>query len=139
MRHAVLPRQRPQRFARRYPCGHRRADRAWQSSLGVAGESSRGAVRLRLPAHKTVQMMAGVVTYPSRCPCLPSGEVLAVEGRSAPQIFGSPDDRKLRSCATLLASVSPEGSVFHRLLDAYFQGRPDARTLRLLDAAPASK
>src|SRR6476620_2362616 len=41
---------------------------------------------------------------------------LGVEGRSAHEIFGSPDDMKLRSCGTLFASVSPPGSVFHRLL-----------------------
>ena len=39
---------------------------------------------------------------------------LGVEGRSASEIFGSPDDMKLRSCATLFASVSPAGSVFER-------------------------
>jgi uncharacterized protein (DUF1810 family) len=55
-----------------------------------------------------------------------------VEGRSATEIFGSPDDLKLRSCATLFASVSPPGSVFHRLLDQYYQGEPDGKTLRLL-------
>lgn len=59
--------------------------------------------------------------------------VLAVEGRSAHDIFGSPDDLKLRSCATLFAIVSPPGSVFHRLLDRYFRGEPDARTRQLLD------
>ena len=47
---------------------------------------------------------------------------LGVEGRSAFEIFGSPDDMKLRSCATLFACVSPAGSVFHRLLDRYYQG-----------------
>ena len=46
--------------------------------------------------------------------------VLAVEGRSAREIFGSPDDLKLRSSATLFAGVSPPGSVFQRLLDKYF-------------------
>ncbi len=56
---------------------------------------------------------------------------LAVEGRSALEIFGPPDDQKLRSCATLFAAVSPEGSVFHRLLDRFFGGQPDARTLAL--------
>jgi len=60
---------------------------------------------------------------------------LRVEGRSARDIFGSPDDMKLRSCATLFASISPEGSVFHRLLDKYFQGRPDARTIELLEGS----
>lgn len=58
--------------------------------------------------------------------------VLAVEGRSVHEIFGSPDDRKLRSCATLFAVVSAPGSVFYRLLDTSFQGEPDARTLQML-------
>src|SRR4051794_14255731 len=57
---------------------------------------------------------------------------LRAEGRSAFEIFGSPDELKLRSCATLFACVSPPGSVFHRLLDKYFQGVPDDKTLRLL-------
>jgi uncharacterized protein (DUF1810 family) len=57
---------------------------------------------------------------------------LAVEGRSATAIFGSPDDLKLRSSATLFSRVSKPGSVFHRLLDKYYRGQPDERTLRLL-------
>ena len=60
---------------------------------------------------------------------------LAVEGRSAREIFGSPDDLKLRSSATLFAHVSPEGSVFHRVLDKYFDGEPDEATLRLVAAS----
>src|SRR5262249_19335626 len=62
--------------------------------------------------------------------------VLRVEGRSAQEIFSFPDDMKLRSCATLFACVSPSGSVFHRLLDKYFQGQRDAKTLQLLGIAP---
>jgi uncharacterized protein (DUF1810 family) len=58
--------------------------------------------------------------------------VMAIEGRSALDVFGTPDDLKLRSCATLFASVSPPGSVFERLLDKYFDGTPDDRTVRLL-------
>ena len=46
--------------------------------------------------------------------------------------FGSPDDTKLRSCATLFAIVSPRGSVFEQLLDKYFQGGRDGQTLSLL-------
>ena len=63
---------------------------------------------------------------------------LAVEGRSAREIFGSPDDLKLRSSATLFAQVSPAGSVFHRLLDRYFGGVADETTLRLVAASGAS-
>ncbi|HIK42529.1 DUF1810 domain-containing protein [Thermoleptolyngbya sp. M55_K2018_002] len=59
--------------------------------------------------------------------------VLQLDGRSAHEVFGSPDDIKLRSCATLFAQVSSPGSVFHRLLDQYFQGEPDARTLELIE------
>lgn len=58
--------------------------------------------------------------------------VLHVEGRTAHDIFGSPDDLKLRSCATLFAQVSPPGSVFARLLARCFPDGPDPRTLRLL-------
>jgi uncharacterized protein (DUF1810 family) len=65
--------------------------------------------------------------------------VLSVEGRSALEIFGSPDDLKLRSCATLFAYVSPTGSVFHRLLDKYYQGERDSKTLSLLGIAPEVK
>jgi uncharacterized protein (DUF1810 family) len=57
---------------------------------------------------------------------------VGVEGRSAFDIFGSPDDMKLRSCATLFAEVSPAGSVFHRLLEVYFQALFDEKTLRLI-------
>jgi len=58
--------------------------------------------------------------------------LLAIEGRSAHEIFDSPDDLKLRSSATLFARVSPPGSVFEQLLDRYFAGARDDRTLRLL-------
>ena len=61
---------------------------------------------------------------------------LAVDGRSALEIFGSPDDLKLRSCATLFACVSPAGSAFDRLLAKYFQGVRDDRTLELVGIAP---
>jgi uncharacterized protein (DUF1810 family) len=61
---------------------------------------------------------------------------LSVEGRSASEIFGSPDDMKLRSCATLFASVTPPDSVFARLIDKYFKGERDGRTLQLIGTTP---
>ena len=57
--------------------------------------------------------------------------VLDIVGRSAHDIFGSPDDMKLRSCATLFARV-PSDPVFQLILDKYFVGNADDRTLRLL-------
>jgi uncharacterized protein (DUF1810 family) len=59
--------------------------------------------------------------------------VVAVEGRSSAEIFGSPDDLKLRSCATLFASVAPAGSVFDRLLKKYYDGGRDEKTLYLVE------
>ena len=57
--------------------------------------------------------------------------VLAVTGRSATQIFGSPDDLKFRSCMTLFAQATGE-PLFRRALDKFFDGREDEQTLRLL-------
>ncbi len=64
--------------------------------------------------------------------------VAGVEGRSARQIFGSPDDLKLRSCATLFACVAPPGSVFDRLLGKYYGSGRDDKTLRLLGISPGA-
>ncbi|MEB3882971.1 DUF1810 domain-containing protein [Lyngbya sp. CCY1209] len=58
--------------------------------------------------------------------------VLGITGRSAHDIFGSPDDLKLRSCATLFEVVSPPDSVFLQLLDRFYDGDRDAKTLQLL-------
>jgi uncharacterized protein (DUF1810 family) len=55
----------------------------------------------------------------------------SIVGRSALEIFGSPDDMKLRSCATLFASVSDD-AIFEQLLQKYFNREPDKDTLRLL-------
>lgn len=58
--------------------------------------------------------------------------LLALEGRSAHEVFGDPDDVKFRSCLTLFASASPGEAVFVRCLDKYFGGAPDAATLALI-------
>jgi uncharacterized protein (DUF1810 family) len=65
--------------------------------------------------------------------------VVQFNGRSAAEIFGSPDDLKLRSSATLFASVLPAGSVFDRLVEKYYRGERDGKTLELLTAAEANK
>jgi uncharacterized protein (DUF1810 family) len=58
--------------------------------------------------------------------------VMKVEGRSANDILGSPDDSKLKSCATLFDHSAGPGLVFDRLLEKYFQGKRDGKTLKLL-------
>ena len=57
--------------------------------------------------------------------------LLDIDGRSAVEIFGSPDDLKLRSSATLFAAVSDE-AVFEDVLRKYFDGKHDEETLRRL-------
>jgi uncharacterized protein (DUF1810 family) len=59
--------------------------------------------------------------------------VHGIVGRSALEIFGSPDDMKLRSSATLFACVSND-DVFERVLEKHFNGQADDETLRLLRA-----
>jgi uncharacterized protein (DUF1810 family) len=60
---------------------------------------------------------------------------LSIAGRTATAIFGSPDDQKLRSSATLFAAVAGEDSVFQQLLAKYFDGKRDDLTLRLISGA----
>ena len=58
--------------------------------------------------------------------------VLAIEGKTASEIFGYPDDLKLKSSMTLFSEVADD-SVFVHVLDKYFQGEQDVRTLQLLE------
>lgn len=58
--------------------------------------------------------------------------LLALQGRSARAIFGAPDDLKLRSSMTLFAEVSEPDSPFERVLDQYFAGQRDPKTLEKL-------
>jgi uncharacterized protein (DUF1810 family) len=51
--------------------------------------------------------------------------------RSASEILGYPDDLKLRSSMTLFELVDRAGGTFSRVLDAFFEGQRDDRTLRL--------
>lgn len=58
--------------------------------------------------------------------------VLSIEGRSAHDIFGSPDDLKLCSCMTLFEFTIGPKSVFSKVLDKFYAGERDKRTLQLL-------
>jgi uncharacterized protein (DUF1810 family) len=59
--------------------------------------------------------------------------VLGIEGRSASEIFGHPDDQKLKSSMTLFASIADLDSVFTRVLEKFFRGERDVNTLYLLE------
>lgn len=58
--------------------------------------------------------------------------ILAIENRSASEIFGYPDDLKLKSSLTLFERTAGAQTIFARLLDKYFGGERDAKTLELL-------
>jgi uncharacterized protein (DUF1810 family) len=63
--------------------------------------------------------------------------ILAVEGRSISEIFGYPDDLKFKSSMTLFACVPNSPPVFASVLDKYFRGERDVKTLALLEKQQA--
>jgi uncharacterized protein (DUF1810 family) len=61
--------------------------------------------------------------------------VVGSEGQSLYAIFGSPDDMKFRSCMTLFSlATDNRANSFRQALDRWCGGRPDERTLALVDA-----
>lgn len=61
--------------------------------------------------------------------------VNALEGRSANEIFGSPDDLKFRSSMTLFDAVADDPTPFRTSIKLYFDNEPDPKTLELLEGA----
>ncbi len=61
-----------------------------------------------------------------------SNALLEVEGKTANQIFGSPDDMKLKSSMTLFGALENTHQVFQKVLDNYFNGGRDQKTLELI-------
>ena len=60
--------------------------------------------------------------------------LLRVVNKTAEQVMGRPDDMKLRSSMTLFAAIAEPGSPFHLVLDRYFSGESDFRTVEFLAA-----
>ena len=58
--------------------------------------------------------------------------LLELDCNDAYKIFGSPDDMKLKSSMTLFEITAPENKIFKRVLDKYFNGERDQKTLKLL-------
>ena len=112
--------------------GHKRSHWMWYifpqiDGLGFSSMAQRYAIK---SAEEAQAYLAHPILGPRLLACAEAA--VANEGRSANEIFGSPDDLKLRSSATLFASVSAPDSVFHRLLLKFYPGGPDKATLRLL-------
>ncbi len=61
-----------------------------------------------------------------------SEALLALESDNASQIMGYPDDMKLKSCMTLFMLAAPEISVFQAVLDKFYGGEPDKKTIELI-------
>lgn len=61
-----------------------------------------------------------------------TAELLLVKTNNATEVFGKPDDMKLLSCMTLFASVDNTAEVFQKVLDTFFGGRKDPRTLEFI-------
>ncbi|UPL51044.1 DUF1810 domain-containing protein [Hymenobacter sublimis] len=61
-----------------------------------------------------------------------SRALLALPGTNATAIFGSPDDLKLKSSMTLFSCVPNADPVFEQVLDKFFGGDPDGKTLQIL-------
>lgn len=57
--------------------------------------------------------------------------VIAHKDKSAEEIFGGIDAKKLRSCMTLFSTAAPDILVFEAVLEQFFHGVPDRNTLRL--------
>ena len=59
--------------------------------------------------------------------------LLALDGgTTAEQVLGPVDAMKLRSSMTLFARADPDERIFSEVLDRFFDGAPDERTLALL-------
>ena len=56
-----------------------------------------------------------------------TGELLKIKDKSALDIFGSPDDKKLKSCMTLFSIVSQD-SIFRQVLSQFFNSEKDGKT-----------
>lgn len=115
--------------------GHKRSHWMWFIFPQIAGLSSSSmaekyAIR---SAEEATAYLADPVLGSRLLRCVDA--VLSIEGKSAHEILGSPDDLKLRSSMTLFAAISDHGSAFHKVVDRLYRGEFDDRTIQLLDAS----
>lgn len=97
------------------------------AGLGSSSMSRRYAIGSR---DEAVAYLAHPVLGARLVECV--NALLALEGKTAEEVMGWPDDLKLRSSMTLFAAVSESGSPFHRVLDRYFSSNGDPMTIVFL-------
>ena len=61
-----------------------------------------------------------------------SKELLKLYSNDARKVMGYPDNLKLCSCMTLFAEIAPNEKVFQKVLDKFFNGEKDEKTIELL-------
>jgi len=61
-----------------------------------------------------------------------SQAVLSQNGKTALEIFGKPDQRKLKSCMTLFSQIQNTDPVFQKVLEKYYHGLNDDKTIEIL-------
>lgn len=61
-----------------------------------------------------------------------SEALLETESSDAQEVMGWPDNLKLKSSMTLFALAKPECEVFQKVLDKFFHGEPDQKTVEIL-------
>jgi uncharacterized protein (DUF1810 family) len=85
-------------------------------------------------AIKDLQEAAGFLNHPvlgSRLINI-SRELLKLKTNDAHRVFGSPDDLKLKSAMTLFSMLPEADPVFQTVLEKFFNGEKDIKTLRLI-------
>ncbi|SCB59225.1 Uncharacterized protein, DUF1810 family [Rhizobium aethiopicum] len=97
------------------------------SGLGTSAMAEKYAIR---SAEEAAAYLADPILSSRLLRCAEA--ILSVDRRSAREILGSPDDLKLRSSMTLFAAVSEHGSPFHRVIERFYQGKFDERTMQIL-------
>ncbi|WP_202703718.1 DUF1810 domain-containing protein [Flavobacterium sp. UGB4466] len=58
--------------------------------------------------------------------------MLKIENKTALEILGMPDERKLKSCMTLFGLLADSPECFRQVLDKYYNGEQDEKTLQLI-------
>ncbi len=95
--------------------------------LGHSSTTKRYAIK---SVREAYAYLAHPVLGPRLLQCVDA--VLAVDGPTMHDVFGSPDDMKLKSSATLFAAITPMDSPFDRLLNKHYAGDRDERTIAII-------
>ena len=110
-------------------CGRKETHWMWFifpqiEGLGISATSKHYSIKSR---HEAQEYLQHPVLGKRLVEC--SNALLHIHGKTALGIMGFPDDLKLHSCMTLFAAISQPGSIFHQIINKYFQGQPDQRTV----------